>query len=281
MKFIALLSLFVLVACSSGENEDVISATEIEGAKDFTKNIVELENLFTEANGIEVDWSAEMTYEEQIEVIKAKGLGEGNITHKDGNTYLESGKYVVGEDLEPGRYGVAGEGHFLLLYVPEHGLMDVTLADTFFYMEFIEGTIIEVYTEAIFKKDSVNHENHVGSNEESAEEVPTLALGETFSNDDIEVTIKSIEYLEDRIQVYFEVLNKSEEPLERPGSLKFSLKEGQFEEEFNNLGYGHHFNETDFYVYQDERRDGYYQYLYDRNVTITEIRYHYSVSGLI
>lgn len=75
------------------------------------------------------------------------------------------------------------------------------------------------------------------------------------------------------------MLNKSEEPLENSGSMKFSLKEDQFEEEFNNLGYGHHFNETDFYVYQDERRDGYYQYLYERDVTITEIRYHYSVSG--
>ncbi|UOQ47733.1 hypothetical protein MUN88_17015 [Gracilibacillus caseinilyticus] len=134
-------------------------------------------------------------------------------------------------------------------------------------------------------EDSMTEDNHesedlVNKNENGTnEEIPTLALGETYSDDEIEVTIHNVEYLSDGVEVFFEVHNKSEEPLEKAGSLKFTLDEEQFEEEFNRLGYGMNFDNTG-YIYEGEKRKGSYNYIYDRDVTIKEIKYHYSKSGV-
>lgn len=111
---------------------------------------------------------------------------------------------------------------------------------------------------------------------DSNDSIPILELGETYSDDKIEVTISRIEYVTSSnkgVQVYFEVVNKSENPLESPGSFIFSLEESQFEEEFNRIGYSINFDPYG-YIYQDEERKGNYHYIFEREIDITEITYH-------
>jgi len=110
----------------------------------------------------------------------------------------------------------------------------------------------------------------------SKDSIPVLKLGETYSDDKIDVTISQIEYTTSPnkgVQVYFEVVNKSENPLELPGRLTFALEDPKFEEEFNKIGHSINFSPHG-YIYQDEGRKGSYQYIYDREINITEITYH-------
>ncbi|WP_117161431.1 hypothetical protein [Paraliobacillus sp. X-1268] len=126
--------------------------------------------------------------------------------------------------------------------------------------------------------EETDDSKEVAENNETNGEVSTLALGETFSNEEIEVTIQKLEYVSGGVQAYFEVHNKSEEPLEKPGSLKFKLEESELEEEFNKLGYSMNFDDAG-YLYEGEKRSGSYMYMYDRDITISEVSYHKSESG--
>lgn len=112
--------------------------------------------------------------------------------------------------------------------------------------------------------------------EDSNDSIPILELGETYSDDKIEVTISQIEYVTSSnkgVQVYFEVVNKSEKPLQSPGSFIFTLEDSQFGEEFNRIGYSINF-EPYGYIYQNEERKGSYRYIFEREINITEITYH-------
>ncbi|MBD1222765.1 hypothetical protein [Virgibacillus halodenitrificans] len=110
---------------------------------------------------------------------------------------------------------------------------------------------------------------------------PTLKIGETYSDDKIEVTVFRIENtttVNKGIQVFFEVKNKSKTPLQTPGTFKFSLKDKQFEEELNRLGYTINF-EPHGYIYQGEERNGNYHYLFERDVEITEATFYINENG--
>ncbi|MEY2355903.1 copper amine oxidase N-terminal domain-containing protein [Lysinibacillus capsici] len=114
-------------------------------------------------------------------------------------------------------------------------------------------------------------------------EVPTLKIGETFSDDQIEVTIKKVEYVNGvnkGFNVYLSVTNKSEKPLQQAGGLQFRLIDSKYEEELNRIGYSHHF-ESNGYLYKGETRNGYYQYLFDGDVKIEEITFHIMDSGIL
>lgn len=128
-----------------------------------------------------------------------------------------------------------------------------------------------------------NNKNTLTDSDESANVSanPTLKLGETYSDENIEVTISQINYVSspnNGVQVYFEVTNKSETPLELPGTFKFKLDNQQFEEEFNSIGYTINF-EPYGYIYQGEKRSGNYHYLYERDVKVIEITYFIQESG--
>ncbi|MFB7157814.1 stalk domain-containing protein [Lysinibacillus sp. NPDC056232] len=111
--------------------------------------------------------------------------------------------------------------------------------------------------------------------ESEKKEVPTLKLGETFSNDKIEVTIKNVEYVQgdnNGFKVYLSVTNKSEQPLTSPGGLRFKINESKYEVGINAIGNIYHFDSKG-YIYKGETTEGYYQYLFDKDISIKEIEY--------
>lgn len=117
--------------------------------------------------------------------------------------------------------------------------------------------------------------------------VPTLKLGETYSDANIEVTVHGLEYLsgysdkegfDEGFNIFFEVHNKSEKPMESNGAFNFKLEETMYEEEVNRLGYAHYFDEYG-YIYPGEMRNGYYSYSFSKDITIKEIHYYTHVSG--
>lgn len=131
--------------------------------------------------------------------------------------------------------------------------------------------------EELEMKLNVDQIETVGNTQEDLNDsIPILELGETYSDDKIDVTISQIEYVTSSnrgVQVYFEVVNKSESPLQSPGSFIFTLEDSQFEEEFNRIGYSINFDPYG-YIYQDEERKGSYHYIFEREISITEITYH-------
>ncbi|WP_342551063.1 copper amine oxidase N-terminal domain-containing protein [Lysinibacillus sp. FSL M8-0216] len=111
--------------------------------------------------------------------------------------------------------------------------------------------------------------------ENEEKKVPTLKIGETFSDDQIEVTLKKVEYVDgvDKgFNVYLSVTNKSEKPLIYPGGLRFKINESKYEKEINDIGYINHFNSKG-YIYKGETTEGHYQYLFDKDISIKEIEY--------
>lgn len=130
--------------------------------------------------------------------------------------------------------------------------------------------------EELEMKLNVDQIETVGKTQEDLNDsIPILELGETYSDDKIDVTINQIEYVSSSnkgVQVYFEVVNKSENPLQLPGSLIFTLEDSQYEEEFNRIGHSINFDPYG-YIYQDEERKGSYHYIFEREINITEITY--------
>lgn len=125
--------------------------------------------------------------------------------------------------------------------------------------------------------EKTEDEHNLGYKNED-QKIPTLKVGETFSNDELEITIKQVTNVSDGIKVDFEVHNKSDTPFEGNGGLQFKLDNEQNEDEFNTLGYTIGFNNIGW-IYPGEKSSGYYQYLYDREVNVKEIHYYIQVSG--
>ncbi|MGE7689691.1 copper amine oxidase N-terminal domain-containing protein [Lysinibacillus sp. NPDC097214] len=122
---------------------------------------------------------------------------------------------------------------------------------------------------------TITGDSNTGKTEKEKLEIPTLKIGETFSDDQVEVTIKKVEYVDDvnkGFNVYFSVTNKSEKPLIYPGGLQFKINESKYEEELNRKGYSHHFDSKG-YIYKGETTEGHYQYLFDKDISIKEIEY--------
>ena len=114
-------------------------------------------------------------------------------------------------------------------------------------------------------------------------ETSILSLGETFTDEQIEVTVKDIEYvhrINKGFKVYLSVTNKSTKPLQQPGGLQFKLNNALYEDEVNMSGYSHHF-ESNGYIYPGETRDGYYQWLFDKDVKIEEIEFYMMENGFL
>lgn len=134
------------------------------------------------------------------------------------------------------------------------------------------------------EEDSNNKIEDVPNNEKYLKEIPMLKIGETYTDGQIEVTVEKVEYINngvnDGFKIYFEVFNKSNNTLENEGGFQFRLKQSLYEDEVNELGYGIHFNKMG-YIYPNEKRTGYFYYLYNREIEIKEIQYHYRESGIL
>jgi len=173
------------------------------------------------------------------------------------------------EELEKGKTRVSQDG--------KNGERTITYEITYADEELISKEEInqEVTTEPIDKIIKI------GTKEVNSSTIPTLTLGETYSDDRYDIKVTEVKYhssINKGPEVFFEVKNKREEPLDHPGSLSFKLSDEKFEGELNSLGYTINFNPLGF-IYQNEKRSGSYHYLFDRDVKITEITYHFSESG--
>ncbi|WP_430788374.1 hypothetical protein VBD025_00810 [Virgibacillus flavescens] len=111
-------------------------------------------------------------------------------------------------------------------------------------------------------------------------QIPTLKAGELFSDNQIDVRIKEVKYLDGAFRVYLYVRNKGEDPFENPGQLQFKLKDSKYENEVNRLGFGHHFNRKG-YIYQGEESDGFYEWQFERDIEIEEITFATTKSGVM
>lgn len=131
------------------------------------------------------------------------------------------------------------------------------------------------------KQESNKSESKDNNQDNTNKSTPTFKLGETFSDDKLEITLSQVVYTSapnKGVQVYFEVTNNSEEPLESPGILKFKLDNTKYEEEFNRLGYGMNFDSIGF-IYQGEKRSGNYHFYFERDFKVLEVTYHINESG--
>ncbi|MEG0694152.1 MAG: stalk domain-containing protein [Erysipelotrichaceae bacterium] len=112
---------------------------------------------------------------------------------------------------------------------------------------------------------------------QEVKEIPTLKIGETYSDNQIEVTIKDIEYINDDVdnkgfKVHFLVKNKSNQPLTHAGGLQFKLNERKYEREVNGGGYTINLDSTG-YIYKGETVEGNYHYRFDKDISIKEIEF--------
>lgn len=122
---------------------------------------------------------------------------------------------------------------------------------------------------------TITGDSNSGKMENEEKKVPTLKIGETFSDDQIEVTLKKVEYVDgvDKgFNVYLSVTNKSEKPLIYPGGVRFKINESKYEKEINDIGYVNHFDSKG-YIYKGETTEGHYQYLFGKDIVIKEIEY--------
>lgn len=130
---------------------------------------------------------------------------------------------------------------------------------------------------------TITGDSNSGKMEEEIE-IPTLKLGETYSDNQIEVTIKKVEYVQEKYykgyNVYFSVKNKSKETLDSMGGLQFKINESKYQKEINNNSIIIHFGSSR-YIYEGESKDGYYEYIIDRDVKIEEITYHMMDGGVL
>lgn len=116
--------------------------------------------------------------------------------------------------------------------------------------------------------------------EEPVKEIPTLKIGETFSNAQLDITLQKIEYASQGIEIYFDYHNKSDIPVQMPGNFQFKLDQPMYEHELNNMGFSYR-SQSFGYIYKGESRSGYYFYVFDKNVKIKELTFHSLQDGII
>lgn len=112
-------------------------------------------------------------------------------------------------------------------------------------------------------------------------DIPTLQLGETYKKDGLEITIEKLEYLtapEKGFRVYFSIVNNSKYTLKDIGRLEYKLTNSKYENEINEKGFRINVNK-DGYIYSNESVFGYYEYIYENNINITEIIYYIYIDG--
>mgnify|MGYP001064792488 CR=1 FL=1 len=113
-----------------------------------------------------------------------------------------------------------------------------------------------------------------------------VKIGDTITNDGLSVTIEKIEYNGDNFRpddpdsttiyskgfgVYYKIENKSERVYQKPG-IRFKLEPSKFEHEVNSIGYSHHPVKASSYIYPGETLTGFYQYVFERDINISEIK---------
>jgi len=115
--------------------------------------------------------------------------------------------------------------------------------------------------------------------------VTTARLGESITVDQVTVTIHKVEFNNDDFRpndpgstsiypkgfgVYYTINNTDNKPYHKP-TLVFKAEPTMYEAELNHIGYSHHPVDYGFFIYPGEEHAGFYQYMFDKNVSILEI----------
>ena len=235
-------------------------------------------------NGEKQSFSNQAVIEDGSTLVPLRGIFEelgADVTWNQSNKTIDASKGNTKVWLKLGSKNATVNGRTIKLAVPAQTKNGNTLVPLRFISEAL-GAYVEWDQKA--QKVTITGDQNPSLPVVEEKEVPVLSMGETFSDEQVEVTIKDVEYVQDGnnngFKVYFSVTNKSKKPLDHPGGLQFKLNNAQYEEELNRSGYKLGF-ETHGFIYEGETRDGYYQYLFDRDVKIKEIEFRIHENGYL
>lgn len=241
-------------------------------------------------NGDKQSFSNQAVIEKGTTLVPLRGIFESlgaNVQWNQSTQTIDASKGNTKIWLKIGSENAKVNGNAVTLSVPAQVKSGKTLVPLRFISEYLGAN---VQWDQKNSKVSItgNTDNEEISNPQLPEieekEVPILNIGETYSDEKIEVTIKEVEYVQvgenDGFKVYLTITNKSDKPLENTGGLQFKLNNPQYEKELNNLGYSSHFD-SNGYIYKGETRDGYYQWYFERDVEIKEIDFYIKESGIL
>lgn len=251
-------------------------------------------------NGEKQSFSNQALIENGTTLVPLRGIFEelgATVTFNQSNQTIDAFRELTNVKLKIGSKNAEVNGTKVTLSVPSQVKNGTTLVPLRFISESLGAnvqwdqknqkvTITDYSNNEVIQEVQLPKEEEIKVPKQPEKEevkIPTLNLGGTFSDEEIEVTVNKVEYVHEEnigFKVYLSVTNKSKKPLEQPGALQFKLDNSQFEKEVNNLGYVHGF-ESHGYIYQNETREGYYQYLFDRNIKIEEITFHIIESGIL
>lgn len=143
----------------------------------------------------------------------------------------------------------------------------------------------ETYTASINDKKVEEVKKEEPTVEVTDDTINRVKIGDTITNDGLSVTIEKIEYNGNNFRpddpdstsiypkgfgVYYKIENNSEKVYKKP-NIRFKLEPSKFEEEVNSIGYSHHPVRANSYIYPSETLTGFYQYVFDHDVNISEI----------
>jgi len=252
----------------------------------------------------EKQWfSHQALIEHGVTLVPLRGIFEelgAEVTWNRENKTVYASKGNVSIALKIGSTNAKINGNTVTLSVPAQANSGQTLVPLRFISESLGANVqwdpisqrititedLNIVTEDsyIITEQSSNKETQKPKSPKTEKkEQPILSLGETFADEQIEVTVKDIEYvhrINKGFKVYLSVTNKSTKPLQQPGGLQFKLNNALYEDEVNMSGYSHHF-ESNGYIYPGETRDGYYQWLFDKDVKIEEIEFYMMENGFL
>lgn len=236
-------------------------------------------------NGEKQSFSNQALVENGTTLVPLRGIFEklgANVKFNQSNQTIDASRGNTSIKLKIGSKNAEVNGTKMTLSVPAQVKNGTTLVPLRFISESLNANVQwdqknKKVTISDYMNNEIKQEVQLPEIEKKEEvEIPILKIGETFSDDQIEVTIKNIEYIKGSpdkgFNVYLFVKNKSEQPLISPGGLRFKINESKYEKEINNIGYINHFD-SNGYIYKGETREGHYQYLFDKDISIKELEY--------
>lgn len=240
-------------------------------------------------NGERQSFSNQALIENGVTLVPLRGIFEelgAKVTWNQENKTIDALKGNTKISLNIGSSNAKVNGNTVKLSVPAQTKNGKTLVPLRFISESLGANVQwdQKNQKVTIAGDSNNEEiQNPKLSKIEKKEISILRLGETFSDEQVEVTIKEVEFVHGvnkGFKVYLSVTNKSTKPLEQPGGLRFKLNNSQYEEELNKSGYVHGFK-SNGYIYPGETRNGYYQWLFDKDIKIKEIDFYIMESGIL
>lgn len=229
-------------------------------------------------NGEKQSFSNQALIENGATLVPLRGIFEqlgANVIWNQNNKTIDASKGNTKVWLKIGSKDATVNGNKVKLSVPAQAKNGNTLVPLRFISESLGANV--QWDQKSQKVSITGNSTYEGIQNPSfpvteEKEVPVLNIGKTFSDNQVDVTIKEVEYVEGGFKVHLSVTNKSDKPLTHPGGLRFSLNESKYEEEINRSGYSNYFDIKGS-IYKGETSSGYYEWNFNKNIEIKEIEY--------